>query len=184
MTERVRQRPTIAALADVLTAGRVPLAVAIAAAIGLGDALVAGALLLCVAWVTDFLDGRLARRSGGETRLGDWDAKVDAAVGIGVTLGLVGARRAGVFPWLVLVLVLLVAFWVTGNLSLGMVLQAIAYGLLIVELAQDAPEVLWVMGATVGLIGVADGRRFAEVVLPTFFGGLGLGRGPQEPGSR
>jgi phosphatidylglycerophosphate synthase len=174
MTERTRTWSPVGEVADLLTVARLPLAVAITAVLRVGDALAAATVLLCVAWITDFLDGRLARRSGGSSRLGPLDPLFDALVGVGVTAGLVAAGRAGAYPWLAVVLVLLALFVLTGNVSLGMALQAVGYGLLIVELAADAPEVLWVMGATIGLIGVADARRFAEVVLPSFFAGLGL----------
>lgn len=177
MAERVSdraRRPPMAVAADALTAVRVPLAFGIALVIGLGDAIAAGAILLAVAWLSDVADGRLARRSAGHTALGPWDPIVDALVGLGVLLGLAVAERVMIFPWLPLAAVLLAAFLVTRNLALGMVLQAVAYGLLIVELAVDAPGALWVLGITAAVIGVLDARRLVEVVLPTFFSGLGF----------
>ena len=179
MAEEVRhriQRPQLAILADGLTTSRFVLALLIAAWLGFADALTAAAFMLSVAWVTDYADGALARRSGGGTVMGKWDPVADATVGVGVIVGLSISGRAGTFPWLLLASVLMVAFLVTRNLSLGMVLQAVAYGLLIVELPMDAPGALWMLGTTAAVIGIADGRRFTEVVLPTFFSGLGLGR--------
>ncbi len=169
-------RSQLAILADALTTSRFVLAVLIAAWLGFADALTAGALILSVAWITDYADGTLARRSGGGTVMGNWDPIADATVGLGLIIGLAIAGRLGTFPWLPLAAVLMAAFLVTRNLSLGRVLQAVAYGLLIVELVLDAPGALWMLGTTAAVIGIADGRRFAEVVLPTFFSGLGLSR--------
>ena len=172
-----RTKPSrLGLVADVLTGSRFVGAVVIAGLLGLADALVAAAAVLSLAWITDYADGTLARRSGHRTTLGAWDPIADATVGLGLIVGLAVASRIGVFPWVVLTALLMAAFLVTRNLSLGMVLQAVAYGLLIVELAMDAPGALWVLGATAAVIGIADGRRFAEVVLPTFFSGLGLSR--------
>ncbi len=179
MTDHVVQRAgrsRTAIAADVLTVVRLPLAVAIAVTIGLFDGLAVGAVILSVAWLTDYADGRLARRAADPTAFGVWDPIADATVGMGVLVGLIVAGRVGVVPWLVVCIILMAAFLVTRNLALGMVVQAIAYGLLIVELAADAPSALWVPGATAAVIGVADGKRFTEVVLPTFFSGLGLMR--------
>lgn len=179
MAEQVTNRThrsQVALLADALTTSRFVLALLIAAWLGFADGLTAGALILTVAWITDYADGTLARRSGGGTVMGTWDPVADATVGLGLIVGLAISGRIGPFPWLVVAAVLMAAFLVTRNLSLGMVLQAVAYGLLIVELAMDAPGSLWMLGATAAVIGVADGRRFAEVVLPTFFSGLGLTR--------
>ena len=169
----------MAVVADALTALRLPLALVIAAVLGLGDGLVVAAAMLSLAWLSDFADGRLARRSGRTTTLAKWDPIADAVVGLGVLVGLVVGGRVSVFPWLVLCALVMAAFLATHNLALGMVVQAVAYGLFIVELAIDAPRALWMLGATAGFIGIADAKRLASVVLPTFFSGLGLGRPPR-----
>ena len=174
-TRDVERRSPASIAADALTISRFGIALAIAVTVGLWDALTVGTLLLCVAWLSDFADGQLARLSPG-TRLGRWDPIADAVVGVGVLVGLAVADRISVVPWIVLGALLMAGFLVSRNLSLGMVLQAISYGLLIVELAIDASGALWMLGATVAVIAIADGRRFTEVVLPTFFAGLGLSR--------
>jgi hypothetical protein len=175
-------RSQLAILADALTTSRFVLALLIAAWLGVADALTAVAFILSAAWITDYADGTLARKSGGGTVMGAWDPIADATVGLGLIVGLAIDGRIGALPWLVVAAVLMAAFLVTRNLSIGMVLQAVAYGLLIVELALDAPGALWVLGATAAVIGIADGRRFTDVVLPTFFGGLGLSRRRPPPG--
>jgi len=185
MAEKVTKRAgrsQLATVADGLTAVRFVLAIVIAAVLGLADGLTLATVLLCVAWITDYADGTLARRSTAATVLGAWDPIADATVGLGLFVGLAIAGRIALFPWVLLAAVLMAAFLVTRNLSLGMVLQAVAYGLLIVELAADAPGGLWMLGTTAAIIGIADGRRFAEVVLPTFLSGLGLSRRPPQAG--
>jgi phosphatidylglycerophosphate synthase len=174
-TDRQIDRSRQGLIADVLTGARLLSAPLLVALLGAGDALAAGAATLALAWVTDLADGRMARRAVGGTRLGPWDPIADASVGIGVLAGLVVAGRVGV-PWLIGTLVVFVVFILTSNLALGMVVQAVAYGLFIVELAVDAPGTLWMLGATAAVIGVADARRFIEIVLPSFFSGLGLSR--------
>jgi phosphatidylglycerophosphate synthase len=153
---------------------RLPLALAIAGIVGVNDGLVGGAVLLSAAWMTDLADGRLARRAASATRLGPWDPIADATVGMGVLVGLIVAGRVGIVPWLVIGGVLFAGFIVTRNLALGMVVQALAYGLFIVELAIDAPHALWMPGATAAVIGIADAGRFVDEILPNFFSGLGL----------
>jgi phosphatidylglycerophosphate synthase len=164
-----------AVIADSLTGTRLLLGPLLVGLLGAGDALGAAAATLAFAWATDFADGRMARRASGDTRLGPWDPIADSIVGIGVLSGLVVSGRVGA-PWLIGALSLFVVFVLTRNLAFGMVVQAVAYGLFIVELAVDAPGALWMLGATAAVIGVADARRFIELVLPTFFSGLGLSR--------
>ncbi len=76
----------LARSADVLTAGRMLLALPMGlAAYSAGWR--ATALLLSLSWWSDFLDGRLARRAGGSTRLGAWDLAADTLVGAGLLVG-------------------------------------------------------------------------------------------------
>ena len=174
-TDRIA-RTGRARLADALTLVRLPLAVAIAGIVGIYDGLVVGAALLSAAWMTDLAAGRLARRAVSGTHFGPWDPIADATIGMGVLVGLVVSGRVGAVPWLALGALLFAAFIVTRNLAIGMVVQALAYGLFMVELAIDAPHALWMLGATAAVIGVVDAWRLVDVVLPYFFSGLGLSR--------
>jgi phosphatidylglycerophosphate synthase len=49
---------------------------------GLED-LTAAAVVLATAWVTDALDGAVAKAAGGGTRLGEWHLAADTLVGAG-----------------------------------------------------------------------------------------------------
>jgi CDP-diacylglycerol--glycerol-3-phosphate 3-phosphatidyltransferase len=65
-----------------------------------GDAPGLAAALFCVAAVTDWIDGRLARRWGVTSKLGSFlDTTADKLLVCGVLVALVGVGRAS--PWLV-----------------------------------------------------------------------------------
>lgn len=131
----------------------------------------AAVLVAVIAWWTDFLDGRLARKADRETRLKDWDLRADAwlASAMGLGLGL-----AGYFSWRVavpLAVVVLVMSVLLSNPAAVMVGVAAQYGMFIVAMY------LW---ADLGWLGVlhvilfigATWRRFLGVLLPAFWAGV------------
>lgn len=160
--------------ADALTAVRAALAVPLALAAYAGNWSVA-AVLLAVAWWSDFLDGRLARRSSEPTALGDWDLTADTTVGAGLLIGLVLGHQVPP-SWGVGGAVLGVGFLALRNPALGMLLQAAAYGPALFFAARSASPSFWFAAATIGAIGILDRRRLFGYVLPVFFGSI-LGRG-------
>jgi phosphatidylglycerophosphate synthase len=126
--------------------------------------------LLSLSWVTDFFDGRLARRGGGG-RLGDFDLPADATVGAGMLVGLVGGGH--VWPWLVVPSVLLVsAYLVRYNPSFAMAFLGIVYAAVLWWLRENAAWGIGVVLGTIAVIAVLDWGRFVKLILPTFFGGL------------
>ncbi len=79
-------------VADLLTASRMVAAAGIVVAgLGRGSAgAIAGiAALTIFAWITDVLDGQLARRSRGPTHLGNWDLLADLGLCLAITAALV-----------------------------------------------------------------------------------------------
>ena len=131
----------------------------------------AAVLLAVIAWWTDFLDGRLARRADRESRLKDWDLRADAwlASAIGLGLGL-----AGYFSWRVavpLAAAVLVMSVLLSNPSVVMVGVAVQYGMFI--LATYLWADLWWLGVlhVLALLG-AGWKRFWGVVMPAFWAGL------------
>lgn len=80
------------------------------------------AILLSISWITDFLDGRLARRASTPTRLGRWDVWADTAVGAGLVVGLV---LEGTLPLSMglSALVLFGGLFLAGNLAVAMLVQ-------------------------------------------------------------
>jgi len=164
--------------ADALTAVRAVLAVPLALAAHAGNWSVA-AVLLAVAWWSDFFDGRLARRSSESTALGDWDLAADTTVGAGLLIGLVLGHHVPP-SWGVGGAVLGVGFLALRNPALGMLLQAAAYGPALFFAARSASPSFWLAAATIGAIAILDRRRLFGYVLPVFFGGI-LGRS-RKPG--
>ena len=163
--------------ADALTAGRLVLSVP------LGAAAAAGwwnstTVLLVVAWWSDFLDGRLARRSSAQTRLGDWDLAADTAVGAGLLAGLaVGGHVPAL--WAAAGALLGLGFLVLRNPALGMLLQAIAYGPTLWLAARHGRPAFILALATIAVIAVLDVRRLFDFLLPAFFRGVvGRRNGP------
>jgi phosphatidylserine synthase len=163
-----------AAIADGLTAGRGVLAVFLFVAAAVG-AYRTAATLLALAWWTDLLDGRFARRAEEPTRLGPWDPLFDALVGVAVLGGLLVAGEVSPLPWAAIGAVLLVAFVVSGNLSSGMLLQALGYAFFLAQLWTREPLWLGIVVVNIAALAALDAKRFWRQVLPTFFAGIGLG---------
>lgn len=157
--------------ADTLTLTRVVLAglVGWLAWRGLLDA---AAVALALAWLTDTLDGKVARLGDGRTRFGEWDMAVDVLVGASVLAGL---GLAGLVPrWLAAAVLVVVGglYLALRQPALGMVLQAAGYGAFLWRAFQDRVGTLWVPLATIVLIAILDGRKLVRVVLPEFFRGV------------
>jgi len=138
-----------------------------------------GAGLVGLAWLSDFLDGRAARASSMPTRLGAYDLWVDTLVGAGALIGFVAW---GWVPWIAgagAVVVLVAAFAMTRNEAFSMLLQAIAYALLLWRTWRDGPPgaLAWLL-AIILFVAVVNRRVFWERSLPTFLGGMaGVFRG-------
>ncbi len=157
-------------IADVLTMSRMVIAVAlipIVWSLSLGLA----ALMVSIAWLTDLLDGRLARAAGREGRLGSWDLRADTAVGAGLLIGLTGS---GTIPiWFsASALILFGGLFLAGNWAASMLLQLVGYLPLISALWSERPTGWWLPIFTVILIGILDWRRLLVVNIPNFVRGL------------
>jgi hypothetical protein len=173
----------MARLADGLTASRVVLALIIGGAVAT-DRLDAAVVVLVIAWLTDLLDGILARAAPGTTRLGDWDFRVDVSLGASLLAGLVFAQRAPV--WLVVGIVVLGVGWTwsTGNPAPAMLMIALAYIWFLLVLYVSRPEWWWLPFAVIPILLVLDWKRFFRVILPAFFQGLAViaeGETPELP---
>ena len=131
----------------------------------------AAVLVVVIAWWTDFLDGRLARKAGRETRLKDWDLRADAWLASAAGLGL---GLAGYFSWWVAVPiagVVLVISVLLSNPAAVMVGVAAQYGMFIVATYVWA-DLWWLAVLHVILFLVAGWRRFWSVIWPAFWAGL------------
>lgn len=168
-------------VADALTASRVPMALVIGIAVA-SDAWGLAIVVLMIAWLTDLLDGMIARASSGQTRLGDWDFRVDVTLGIAILVGLSAADRGPL--WVVVAVIALLAgwTWITGNPAPAMLMMAVAYGWFLPILIIDKPTLWWLPFVTIPVILALDWRRFFTVILPAFFKGmarLGDDEGPE-----
>ena len=130
----------------------------------------AAVVVAAIAWWTDLLDGRMARKADRESRLKDWDLRADAwlasAIGLGLGLG-------GYFSWRVavpLAAVVLVMSVLISNPAAVMVGIAVQYGMFIVAMCLWAD--LWWFGVlhVIGFVG-ATWKRFWGVLLPAFWAG-------------
>ncbi|HKZ75617.1 MAG TPA: CDP-alcohol phosphatidyltransferase family protein [Actinomycetota bacterium] len=158
-------------VADALTFARVLLAPVLAVVLARGR-LAPAAVVLSVAWLTDFADGRVARAGRGRTRLGGFDLPADTLVGAGV---LVGLAADGYIPAPVAAAVLLVlggGFLVLRNEALSMALQAVGYGGFLWRLWIQRSAFMWFPVLTIAAIAVLDRRRFTRIVLPGFLDGV------------
>ncbi len=168
-----------ALVADLLTITRAGLAVLVIPAIWSGR-LELAALIVSMAWLTDFLDGRLARMASDETRMGPWDLTVDTLFGAGLLVGLAGAHVVPVL-FAVVAIVALGGWFVTGNPTASMLLQLAGFLPLLRLLWLERPDAWWLPFLTAALIGLADWRRLLTINIPLFLRGL-IGRTPGGPG--
>ena len=172
----------VARAADTLTLARLALAVLLALVIA-GDRLLLGAVILVCGWTTDTMDGILARRAPGMTRLGPWDATIDGMVGAGLMVGLVMGGYAPM-AWLIPALVLGGLLVFARSAASGMLLQGMAYGWFLQILSVEDTSGLVLVLAAIAVAAIVHGHRVPRVLLPKFFADLarlkGKGRSPAE----
>ncbi len=131
----------------------------------------AAVLVAVIAWWTDFLDGRLARRAHRESRLKSWDLRADAWLASAMGLGL---GVAGYFSWWVIAPIagiVLVMSVLLSNPAVVMAGVGGQYGMFI--LATYLWADLWWLGVLHVLVFLGAGwKRFWGVVMPAFWAGL------------
>ena len=139
-------------------------------------ALGAASLLLLLAWVTDLLDGPLARHDprGVQTWIGENDLSADILVALGVWLFL---GVSGLVPMTIVVgylAICVVLMLLTRSRHMGWAVQAIPYGaMLLVDLTSTryrlygALLVAWVL-----TVVVVTWPRFPQKTLPEFLDGM------------
>jgi len=163
-------------LADLLTAVRFCLAGFILwlGVKGGAEALPVAVGALILAWLTDVLDGPLARRdpSGRQTWIGDLDLQVDMSVGLAVLAYLTLAGYLTLKAALGYVVVCVVLLWYFRSPHLGWTIQAPPYAGMVYAALRDAPRYgLMIVGYLV-LVVVVTWPRFPQRVVPQFFEGM------------
>lgn len=164
------RRRNKAAIADLLTISRFGIGVALVP-VTWTLTLSQAAWLVSSAWVTDVLDGRLARAAGEQGRLGRWDVTADTLVGAGVLIGLAGSGEVP-FLYAAGALVIFGGLFLAGNLAAPMLLQLSGYLPLLAILWTQRPDAWWVPFLVAALIGVVDWRRLLTVNIPNFVRGV------------
>jgi phosphatidylglycerophosphate synthase len=161
----------LALLADALTAARAVAGVALAVLVAQGR-LAEASLVLAAAWLSDALDGRLARASRRRTRLGPWDMPIDVGVGAGL---LVGLGSADAMPAWLAALVLLVlggGYLALRQPALGMALQAVGYAGFLWRAFEAGVPTRWAPVAVAVAIWLTEWGKFWRVEVPAFLSGI------------
>jgi len=158
-------------LADLLTVSRVLLGICLA---GLGmarraEALPTAVFTVIISWLTDVLDGPLARHDSDHriTRVGEHDAEADLTVSLGVAAYLI--LSGYVAGWLGAMLVLtILGLWVLHSHQLAWPFYALPYVILILIALQDAPLFGWLAVGYLLATLVLCWPRFWQQYLPEF----------------
>lgn len=143
------------------------------------------ALLLLASWISDTLDGPLARRGGGQhTWVGDHDLEIDVLVSLGVLTYLVGAGFLA--PTYALAYL---ALWGLSIVRWGwkrdpaMLFQAPIYLWFIIVALREAPEIgRWLVIYPVAAV-IVTWPRFPRQVVPDFLAGMAKIMKRQDAGS-
>ncbi|MGD1996102.1 MAG: hypothetical protein PVH62_04935 [Anaerolineae bacterium] len=160
-------------LADLLTVGRALLGLCIAGLGGLrGGAedlpLAVGAVI--VSWLTDLLDGPLARRDPDlhTNWIGEHDAEADLTVSLGVAAYLV--LSGYMVAWLgALVVLVVLALWIFHSHQLAWPFYALPYLILVIVAFRDAPLFAWLAVGYLAVTLVVHWERLWHESLPEFF---------------
>lgn len=168
-TENDLERKHMKTLADILTGLRVILGVGIAW-LGLVHRLAAfpvAGIMVLASWLTDLLDGPLARRSGvaRQTWIGSHDAEADLSTSLGLSIFLAGAGVLN--PWVCLGLMVAIVFiWVRFSYPLAWPLYAIPYALYIRAALRLFPVVGWSIVFYLAILLMARWKRLKGEYLP------------------
>ena len=173
-------------VADLLTKLRVILAVYITwLGISRGPAGLAKVVVAVIAsWITDILDGPLARRDprGRQTWIGEHDAEADLATSIGLSIYLI---LCGHMPSClgILLLIVMVGLWVLHSHQLAWPFYAIPYVVLVFVASKAEPLLGWALLLYLAGALVVHWRRLKTRYLPEFFDAvraLSVGHRPQD----
>jgi hypothetical protein len=131
-------------------------------------------LTLLLAWVTDVLDGSLARRdpSGRQTWIGDQDLAVDMSVGMAVLAYLTLSGYLTLKATSAYVVVCAALLWCFRSIHLAWAVQAPPYAGMIYAAVRDRPKYGLMLISYVVLVVIATWPRFPKHVVPQFLEGM------------
>ena len=156
-------------LANLLTLFRAMMALALMWVGIMGKPVDLAVRLLILGWLSDLLDGPLARRSHRPASwLGQHDGWFDLSLSVGVTLYLIFSGRVlALWGWGFLGVML--AVWVLHSPELAWPLYATPCLMLYLQALQEAPGAAHVLLAYVGFTFVLRWKRLFRQYLPAFF---------------
>jgi len=138
------------------------------------EALTIAASILLISWITDVLDGPLARK-GKENNLtwvGEHDLTADLIVGTGIWLYLWSADYVSpIFGMGYLVLSVLLLLW-THAVHVAWAVQAIPYLMMIITVFVHAKAFAILLVSWILLVTIVTWPRFTQEKVPEFLGGV------------
>jgi phosphatidylglycerophosphate synthase len=163
-------------LADTLTGGRFLLAFYLLW-LGLQNdpaAIAPATLALLLAWISDVLDGPLARRDlyRRHTWIGDHDLAADLAVALGTWLYLALAGFVPFVPAVAYAAAASAAVWHFGSVPLAWGVQALPYAAMIWTALRLVPPHGWLLVTWIAVVLLATWPRFPRQILPDFLNGM------------
>jgi len=163
-------------LADILTAGRAFLGLMMVyeGIIYKTDGLAIAAMTLLTAWITDILDGPIARRDtrGLTSWIGEHDLEADLVVALGVWLFLGISGFVSPF-WFVIYLIVAILFSsITHSIYVGWLVQVVPYASMIMLSLLFARSYGIVLVTYLLLILVVTWPRFIHHKVPDFINGM------------
>ncbi len=168
--------PKAKTVADTLTAARALLAVWILwlSISGGRGAVGAVSMTLVLAWITDLLDGPIARSAPQRTHtwIGDHDLEVDLMVATSVWLYLAVSGYIQIAAAAAYAVAVALALWHFRSRHLAWGVQAPSYGCTILEALRYAPAygvamIAWIVGVV-----VVTWPRFPKETVPEFIEGM------------
>lgn len=173
-------------LADALTVTRAVLGLCIA---GMGlvqgkEALPTVVAVMIFSWLSDLVDGPLARRDpdAHTTRVGEHDAEADLATSLGIAAYLLLSGYVAVWLGVGLIIAILLP-WVLHSHQLAWPCYAVPYVILLGLALRDAPFFGWLVIVYLGITLLVRWRRLKQEYLPQFFDAVRDLRPAQRNGS-
>jgi len=163
-------------LADSLTLSRFLIGIWIAF-LGLSQGskgLFSAILWLLIAWLTDILDGHLARKSqvNYQTWIGEHDLYADMTVSFGVLLYLTFSKFISLFFTIIFLLLTFLGLWFFPSNQLANAFQAVPYGLMIYTAFRNQLRYGLMIILYLLLLIIVTWPRFPKEKVPEFINGM------------
>jgi len=121
-------------------------------------------ILMVLCWVTDVLDGKLARCSENPTRLGQYDVVADLGLALSLAICLILWEIIPAFPVVIVIVLAMIStlvfrFSATQKLAMGM-----AYAGLMFTVWQKQPPWIWVILGGLVFLVILNPKRARQQV--------------------